>query len=247
MRLLLINIVFSGILLSVSAQDFNNLQVQLSLPANESKIQEKEPLLSWQMNSGIQTNDPRLSVVVVVCEMQDAQTASEAVLENLPIVQRNNYQGTSLQYTSSDKALVAGKRYAWQVQFYSQGLMVSQSEAWWFELETEHVIPLAYIPLKKKIDGSHIQLQDNDLLVCIQESGPIQLGARIRFADGTEKETKLVELVGKEEFKGESSEVNAVQRNLCLHTKELKLKKGIYTLIYSPRSGVYYENSFEVK
>lgn len=103
-------------------------------PANQDKICEKRPLLSWQPSFPAVAGS---SYQLLLVEVKDRQSAVEALNYNLPLVSQSGIINPVLPYPASYKELQQGKKYAWQVTHYKNQTVLNRSEVWEFTLDCE--------------------------------------------------------------------------------------------------------------
>ncbi|MBS1973606.1 MAG: hypothetical protein JST13_04595 [Bacteroidetes bacterium] len=147
-----------GALLS---EDCFNFQVdplsppQLSLPADSSSLETPYPQFNWLPPAPIILfND--LNYDLLVTEVQEGQTAPEAIQENLPIYSAFRISAPFNNYASSNKSLDTGKLYAWRIIAKNGDAFIAQSEVWTFRIASKdsvRVSPIIGTYLELKNDG----------------------------------------------------------------------------------------------
>jgi hypothetical protein len=109
-------------------------------PYDRDSICETKPLLSWQphipMVAGTQYQ-------VVLAEIGDKQNGTEALQYNLPIVNQRSVPANMLMFPATARGLLSGKRYAWQVTAYKDGIVLNRSEVWEFVVKCQDTMAVA--------------------------------------------------------------------------------------------------------
>jgi hypothetical protein len=124
----------------------NNLNVrpiELQSPNNKDTIEELRPMLTWI--------PPSLAYVgtqyyLILTEKKENQTCTEALNNNVPIVDRKGILNNILNYPAEIPELIKGKRYCWRVSAYKDEKEYTRSEDWEFiekiKFEKKLSIPL---------------------------------------------------------------------------------------------------------
>jgi hypothetical protein len=101
-------------------------------PYLKEKICDKRPSFTWQPSlPAIPGSQYRLTLA----EMKAGQTASEALVYNLPLINQSNILSPMLIFPPSAKELEEGKTYAWQVTVYKENMILNRSEIWDFTIK----------------------------------------------------------------------------------------------------------------
>jgi hypothetical protein len=118
-------------------------------PADQDKICQKRPPLSWQPPVPF---PPSMRFRLQLVEKR--QTAAvESLLMNAPLVLLDNIPSTTVSYPSFAPDLVEGKTYCWQVTAYQAGVILSKSEIWEFTVQCSD-------PVKPSPNDSYRELRD---------------------------------------------------------------------------------------
>lgn len=115
-----------------SLEPFSSLQ--LIQPYDGDKLCDKRPAFSWQPLV------PAINGVLyrmVLVEVQEGQQQVEAIRTNAAIINQLNIPIPMLLFPSMANDLIVGKKYAWQVGAYSNGLLLAESEIWDFTIDCE--------------------------------------------------------------------------------------------------------------
>lgn len=210
-------------------------QMLNSLPNNSDTIIETEPALVWQcMTSYI--GNPRYSMVLTVTEMAEEQSAVEALLENTPILYRENLSQNSFTITSTEAILNENVWYAWQATLLYDGVPVQQSEAWKFIIyEPNLVIPT--INLRRVNDNSIHRLENGIVYLSTDEIDITNLQATI-----TEKSGKITKVnLEKVEMDNESE-----LKSFSLDLNDYPINNGKILFKWSINKGVTFYLNFEI-
>jgi hypothetical protein len=146
------------------AEDYENcfdaniqpiVPLTLISPADQDKICQKRPPLSWQPPVPF---PPSMRFRLQLVEKKQA-AAIENLLMNTPLVLLDNIPSTTVSYPSFAPDLVEGKTYCWQVTAYQAGVILSKSEIWEFTVQcSDPVKPSpndSYRELKSLVNGNY--------------------------------------------------------------------------------------------
>ncbi len=123
--------------------------ISLINPADEDKICQKRPPLSWQPPVPF---PPNMRFRLQLTEKKKA-AAIENLLMNAPLVLLDNIPSTTVSYPSYAPDLQEGHTYVWQVVAYQNGIIVSRSEIWEFTVQCSD-------PVKPSPNDSYRELRD---------------------------------------------------------------------------------------
>ena len=123
--------------------------ISLINPADQDKICQKRPPLSWQppvpfppsMRFRLQLTEKKKGAVV------------ENLLMNAPLILLDNIPSTTINYPSFAPDLQEGHTYVWQVIAYQNGIILSRSEIWEFTVQCTD-------PVKPGVNDSYRELKD---------------------------------------------------------------------------------------
>ena len=108
----------------------------LSAPADKSNVQTPYPLFTWMPPTPADLFSD-LNYDLIVSEVLEGQSATEAIDYNTPVFTRNNLKQTSENYAAGFTKLDTGKTYAWQV-IAKNGINYSvKTSVWTFAVEKE--------------------------------------------------------------------------------------------------------------
>lgn len=125
-------------------------------PMNQAVICNPRPDFSWQppFPAG---NDMRYRIIVT--EIKNGQQAADAIVNNLPLINKAELHFNHLVYPQNIPALTEGQKYAWQVTAYVNRTIVQKSEIWVFTYDCAHAktdsVFDSYREVKTEIDGNY--------------------------------------------------------------------------------------------
>lgn len=130
----------------------------LTTPDDEGEIEESRPLFTWTPPAPLALFS-NLTYKYNLVEVLQGQSSSDAIQQNVPILQQNISTNTFFQYPITLTALDTGKNYAWQIIANGNNLPVSNSEIWTFKIKSPQVdkLPIQssnYIKLKQSAEIS---------------------------------------------------------------------------------------------
>ena len=124
----------------------------LNTPADKSEIVSPYPQFSWMPPTPFDMFSS-LSYDLLITEVLEGQSATEAIQYNTPIYSKGNISQPYESYASSYTKLETGKVYAWQVVAKNGLSYTSKTEVWTFTIKKdsiERIISLApFIKLSK--------------------------------------------------------------------------------------------------
>jgi hypothetical protein len=119
-------------------------------PYNLDKVCNKRPLFTWEpLLPGIAGSYYQL----VLTEIKQGQTATEALNYNLPIINQSNIISPILPYPSIAADLVPKIKYAWQVTAYKDQTVLNRTEIWQFTVDCQDSV-------KKIPDDGYRDIED---------------------------------------------------------------------------------------
>lgn len=227
---------------AVNAQ-LSGLGTTLSSPYEGDTV-EQPPTFVWQNASDI--SDQRLSQQLIVVEIQEGQSASEAVAVNVPVFMRQELQASTLPFSATDYELKKGVWYAWQVSTLFSGVVAQQSDVWTFILADPRPPTRTFVPLRRQSDGAFHHIKGRELNISTVEKGLLGLKATILTPDGRCIEVNLTELADGKPIDQTESKTSTEMRYFTLDLKNSKLKKGLYTFEWNPTGKQSYTLHFEL-
>jgi hypothetical protein len=129
--------------------------ISLINPADQDKICQKRPPLSWQPPVPF---PPSMRFRLQLTEKKQG-AAVENLLMNAPLILLDNIPTTTVNYPSFAPDLKEGSTYVWQVIAYQNGIILSRSEIWEFTVQcNDPVKPMindSYRELKNLVNGNY--------------------------------------------------------------------------------------------
>jgi len=115
----------------------------LNTPLDKSVSETTYPQFSWMPPTPLQLFS-NLSYDLLLTEVLEGQSPTEAILYNNPVYTSNNVKNTFESYPSFDAKLDTGKVYAWQITARNGLSYAAQTEVWTFSLAgqrpTDHLV-----------------------------------------------------------------------------------------------------------
>lgn len=127
----------------------------LNQPSDGAALSELHPLFNWLPPSPVNSLH-NLRYELRLTEILPAQSAADAIHDNIPVATIRNLGATNFQYTPSSPALSPNTQYAWQVIAFNNLTEIGKSETWSFSIKQDVasiVVPKsepAYIKLEKE-------------------------------------------------------------------------------------------------
>jgi hypothetical protein len=129
--------------------------ISLIYPADEDKICQKRPSLTWQPPVPF-PGAMRFRLQLV---QKKQNTAIESLLMTAPLILLDNIPSTTVSYPSFAPDLQEDSTYCWQVIGFQNGVILTQSEIWEFTVQcSDSVQPASndsYRELKSLVNGNY--------------------------------------------------------------------------------------------
>ena len=122
--------------------------ISLINPADQDKICQKRPPLSWQPPVPF---PPAMRFRLQLTEKKQGASV-ENLLMNAPLILLDNIPSTTVNYPSFAPDLKEGSTYCWQVVAYQNGVILSRSEIWEFTVQCSD-------PVKPGLNDSYRELK----------------------------------------------------------------------------------------
>lgn len=103
-------------------------------PIDGEEICNIKPGFIWQPPM---PSDLNASYRLLLTEIKENQTSREALSYNNPIINLGDLRVPRINYPLNSKALEKGKKYAWQVLYSVNNMLLSRSEIWTFKINCE--------------------------------------------------------------------------------------------------------------
>jgi hypothetical protein len=135
----------------------------LNSPSDKSEIQSLYPQFTWMPPTPFDMFTS-LSYDLLVTEVLEGQSATEAIQYNTPIYTKDNINQPYESYASSFTKLDTGKIYAWQVIAKNGLNYAAKTEVWTFKIKSNNLLKPAvndtYILLDDKAIGTYLVKSD---------------------------------------------------------------------------------------
>ena len=130
---------------------------ELKFPNNQSTITTLVPQLRWLNPAPIFSNE--LTYAIKLVKIEEDQGLTQALTQNLPLLERSGLRTNYYQYSAMDIPLEKGGKYGWKVVAFWNDLYLAETSEWVFDVNTESSeVPVAevesYRSLKQKPDGT---------------------------------------------------------------------------------------------
>lgn len=236
-------VLFISLGISSFAQQ-GSFPISLSYPMDLDTIEEHDPTFTWQTNTASIESDPRLTQRFVLCELLENQTRSEAILLNQPIMIVDDFEESTLPFSTSANELEDGKTYVWQVSLIYSGAVIQVSDVSQFTLAQDNSNK-NYLQLKSKLSTMPYEVDGTILRVSVSSIKELSLTAEVRTEEGELKTVTLIEMIDGNPVQQSVSSPSTDTRFFELKLKDFNIKKGIHVLKWSPVVGENYELLFE--
>ncbi len=160
-------------------------------PSDNEDLDVKHPIFNWLPPSPPQLfNNLRYDFVLV--QINNLQTASDAIQNNIPLQFQSNFASTTLQYSPSLPLLETGKLYAWQVTAKSNNFPIAKSEIWAFRIQNDKATVQKnelefYIRVKQQLDASYALCKGVLKLAYLNESADKEVAMKIYDVTNSQK------------------------------------------------------------
>lgn len=127
----------SGEIVNVVAEDCEEIAVEplspplLTMPEDDSVVTAPQPNFTWLPPTPV-TMFSNLTYDVIISEVYDGQSLTDAIQKNLPVQQAQGVQRPFLTWPSQGPQPEEGKTYAWQVVARDHSTFAAKSEVWSF-------------------------------------------------------------------------------------------------------------------
>lgn len=132
----------SGETEGIVAEDCDEIAVEplspplLTSPEDDSVVTVAQPNFTWTPPAPVSMFDD-LSYDVIISEVNEGQSVSDAIEKNLPIQQAQGLRTPFLTYPLTGPQLDTGRTYAWQVVARNQQTYAAKSEVWSFRTKSK--------------------------------------------------------------------------------------------------------------
>jgi len=168
---------------------------QLVFPFDGAIIENASPQFNWlaPMPASLFTN---LRYDLDLVEVYPTQQPSDAIQQNIPLIQQHDVVGNSFMYPAGAQRLEQNKTYAWRISAKSNDSRIAETETWSFTLKnsnTENILKghdLPYVKLSKEDRGGYAISLDELKFDYLNESG--ERIWNLKIVDITDKNKKLI-------------------------------------------------------
>jgi hypothetical protein len=217
-------------------------------PFDHDTISTSHPLLIWTHSEPFNVLAQGEYFRLVLVELLESQNAESGVSVNNPVFEKSYVSSHQVQHPFDLKELEQGKRYGWQIQKFSNGMIVQKSEAWEFVIAKDNPVSESmFAVMKKKIDGGFYTAVNNKVYFRFDEAYIIN-SSQCRIYDEKRKSYQPILYTLTET--GEQIPVKEKQtgyNRFMINTAELELKKGYYMLEVKNTKGETFYLKFYVE
>lgn len=114
----------------------NTTPLLLSMPEDQSKIDEQRPTFTWIPPMPI-GGDPDIRYQLTLVKLKGDQSAEDGLHRNRILHRSGFLQGVQMLFPPQLEDLEKGSRYAWRVQAFLGRTFLTTSEVWEFEIKKE--------------------------------------------------------------------------------------------------------------
>jgi hypothetical protein len=140
-------------------------------PSDKDTVDTPYPNLVWNHSEPFNILASGEYYKIVVVELTPDQTPEVGLSVNVPVFSKNFLKDHTVPYPFDAKSLVQNKRYGWQIQLVSNGIITNKSESWEFYLRPpREKKENKYATLKKTLDGGFYTAESNMLFFKFEEA-----------------------------------------------------------------------------
>jgi hypothetical protein len=151
---------------------------QLNFPADSAIVETPYPQFKWLPPTPVILFTD-LNYDLLVTEVQQGQTAMEAIQANLPIYSAHHLTSLVNNYPASNKSLDTGKIYAWRIMAKNGQSLSAQSEVWTFRIASNK--PESVTP----VNGTYVELKNDNTYMNTAVIAGKSLGVKFYSYDKT--------------------------------------------------------------
>lgn len=130
--------------------EVNNMTIpSLISPLNASIVTDPLPVFSWMPPSPLRAGQ-RITYTLKIAEILPRQTPSDALLSNPEWFEVDNLISSIAVYPLASRMLIEGKKYAWKVKAYLNGVFLNESEIREFTYNSKYNTVKQEKPQKKR-------------------------------------------------------------------------------------------------
>lgn len=207
----------------------NSTFLTLINPIDKDTIETFNPVLIWNHSESFNILQQGEYYRMVVSEIKNDQNAESAINVNSPLLQQNFLTKHDVLYPFDAPKLIAGQRYAWQVQKLTNGIITNKTEAWEFILKTKNNGVKMLVEITPKLNISPYTVVDEKIYFMFKEeyaSSNKNLNVLITNSKGDE-----VKLKNDEKNSGSNSVIKSTGINRYeIDLTGIGLKEGTYVM-----------------
>ncbi len=133
----------------------------LNSPSDQEIIDDKTPLLTWIPPAPV---SPEVRYKLTLVEMRSGQTKTDAILRNIPLLEKPEIATNLLQYPMDIPELVEGNTYAWKVEAQFNSETIATSEVWEFTIGKDTIEEkkeiISYIKVRELTPDSKVHVEN---------------------------------------------------------------------------------------
>jgi hypothetical protein len=217
-------------------------------PFDHDTISASHPMLIWTHSEPFNVLAQGEYFRLVLVELLEGQNAESGVSVNIPVFEKSYVSSHQVQHPFDLKELEQGKRYGWQIQKFSNGMMVQKSEAWEFVIASD-ITPkdIMYAVMKKTVDGGFYTAKNNRVFFQFNESYILNPTKCVITDERGKTYSPNIYAVTKSGDYIKVDEKQSGNNRFVIQLAELGLKKGYYTLSVKNSKGETYYLKFYVE
>lgn len=168
---------------------------QLAFPFDGAIIEQERPQFNWLSPMPISLFS-NLRYDFDLVEVYPNQQPSDAIQQNLPIMQQRDLIGNAFLYPAGGQPLETNKTYAWRIRAKSSNTLIAETETWSFSLrknsheDASRILNLPYVKLSKEERGGYAICLNTLKFDYLNESG--EKIWRFRVFDLTDRQKKEI-------------------------------------------------------
>ena len=133
-------------------------------PVDETDLSEKLPVFTWTPPVPTPRTRGGLTYRLRVAEILGRQTPYDALQSNPPFFERRDIRTPVLQYPSTARSFVQGRRYAWGVSAYDNNVEIGKSEVWSFTATTVELALNAQLALNENLVATLLTMKGDGVV-----------------------------------------------------------------------------------
>jgi hypothetical protein len=164
----------------------------LLFPGDHDSVEQARPQFTWIPPAPMQLFS-RLTYELQVVEVMPAQTPTDAIARNIPILLLPDVRQTTAFYPASIKQLDTARTYAWRVKAMNNGRPIANSDTWIFRLaqpakeQPPANLKYDYTKLSDKEEGSFTLSDGHVLFQYLHELNDTSVNIKLWDLSGTKR------------------------------------------------------------